>query len=204
MGGTEMTAQINDIFEYRGTQYSVAGISEGQFFDPDIFGLEPQSPCTACLRGYQAIFTIFNSHLVLETLHVSLFKDFKDYKRKEGPAIKGITPTGEIGEQDWFNNHYEGLNYDLEYSGGLLLANGFIRELYVPMDFQPAWKYQKILELVFSHGVLQNEFNRSERMAEIRQKIIESYNANQGSDWQPSYKDILNFVEGAFNRSYNI
>jgi hypothetical protein len=58
------------------------------------------------------------------------------------------------GEHDWFNNHYEGLAYHLEYSGGLLLADGFLQDLYVPMAFHPAWKHETVLELIFEAGGL--------------------------------------------------
>ena len=45
------------------------------------------------------------------------------YSRQEGPSINAVSPTGPSGENDWFNNHYVGIDEPLEYSGGLLLAN---------------------------------------------------------------------------------
>ena len=51
-----MTAQINDVFRYRNREYAVAGISEGELFDPTLLCLEPAGTSTACWRGYQAIF----------------------------------------------------------------------------------------------------------------------------------------------------
>jgi hypothetical protein len=53
-----MTAQINDKFLYRNREYAVAGISEGDVFDPALLGLEPAGTSTACWRGYQAIFAL--------------------------------------------------------------------------------------------------------------------------------------------------
>jgi len=130
-----MTAQINDTFRYRNHEYAVAGISEGELFDPSLLDLEPAGTCTACWRGYQAVFALSDSHLVLDTLHVNLLKPGDVYEREEGPEINGVKPGGPRGERDWFNNHYEGLDYHLEYTGGLLLADGFIKELYVHMGF---------------------------------------------------------------------
>jgi hypothetical protein len=159
---------------------------------------------TACWRGYQAIFAVLDSRLVLETLHLNLLEgDPKAFRRVQGPTINGVTPTGSAEEFDFFNNHYEGLNYHLEYSGGVLLADGFIRDLYVHMGFHPPWKYETVIELVFENGVLRNEFDRSERMAEVRQLILDSPK-DDADRRMPSKDEIREFVERAFDRSYRI
>ncbi len=198
-----MTAQIDDMFRYNGTNFSVSGISEGELFDPGLLGLKPVGTCTACWRGYQAIFAISQSHLVLDTLHVNLFAEDEDYKRQAGPPINGVSPTGPHGEHDWFNNNYIGLDYHLEYTGGLLLADGFIDDLYVHMGFHPAWKYMTVIELIFANGILQADFDRSERMAEIRQKIIESRDENAESRML-TQDEIRDFVERSFDRTYTM
>ena len=123
-----MTAQINDVFRFRGREYAVAGISEGELFDPSLLDLKPVGTCTACWRGYKAVFGLSESRLVLDELHVTLLRPGEGYQPQEGPAINGVKPTGPNHEHDWFNNHYEGINYHLEYTGGLLLAVGFIKE----------------------------------------------------------------------------
>lgn len=43
---------------------------------------------------------------------------------------------------------------DVPLSGGLLLGEGFIQELYVHMGFHPAWKYLHVIELIFEGGQL--------------------------------------------------
>lgn len=198
-----MTAQIDDMFRYNGTNFSVSGISEGELFDPGLLGLKPAGTCTACWRGYQAIFAISQSHLVLDTLHVNLFAEDEGYKRQEGPPINGVSPTGPRGEHDWFNNNYIGLDYHLEYTGGLLLADGFIDDLYVHMGFHLAWKYTTVIELIFANGILQADFDRSERMAEIRQKIIESRDENAESRMS-TQDEIRDFIERSFDRTYTM
>lgn len=198
-----MTAQIDDMFRYNGTDFSVSGISEGKLFDPGLLGLKPADTCSACWRGYQAIFAVSGSRLVLDTLHVNLLTEGKDYERQEGPPINGVTPTGSSGEHDWFNNNYTGLDYHLEYDGGLLLADGFIHDLYVHMGFHPAWKYTTVIELVFAKGILQQEFDRSERMAEVRQKIIGSRD-NNAACRMPTNVEIRDFVERSFDRKYRL
>ena len=63
-----MTAQIHDRIRYQDIVYSVTGISEGELFDPSLLGLKPVGTCTACWRGYLAVFAIVDSRLVLDTL----------------------------------------------------------------------------------------------------------------------------------------
>ena len=46
-----------------------------------------------------------------------------------------------------FNNQYADVNYPIAYTGGLLLARGFIQKLYEHMGFHPAWKYEQVIEL---------------------------------------------------------
>ncbi len=132
---------------------------------------------------------------------MNLLKEGEGYERQEGPIINGIRPTGPSEKFDWFNNHYSGLNYHLEYDGGLLLADGFIDDLYVHMGFHPAWKYETVIELIFANGVLQHEFDRSKRMAEVRQKILDSRGENTASR-MPTDEEIHDFVERSFHRTY--
>jgi hypothetical protein len=201
LGRFAMTAQINDTFRYGGTTYSVAGISEGELFDPAVLHLEPVAACTACWRGYQVMYAVLETHLVVADLHVNLMEDGEGYRRKPGPTINGVTPDGSREKFDFFNNHYVGVNYHLEYSGGLLLADGFIRDLYVHMGFHPAWKYERVLELLFENGVLVQEFDRSEAMAEVRRMFLESRNEGE-SGKMPTKDRIREFVERAFDRTY--
>ncbi|MDR2240046.1 MAG: hypothetical protein LBE33_06335 [Zoogloeaceae bacterium] len=182
-----MTAQIDDFFRYRKRKYAVAGISEGELFDPAWLGLSPVGSCSACWRGYQAVFAISGSRLMLDTLDVELREP------DQGPPINGVQPDGSC--RAWFNNHYKRLNYPLQYTGGLLLAAGFIRDLYEHMGFHPAWKYEKVVELVFDDGILIDESDRSEQIAAIRQK---------GTTSEPMSDEngIVAFIERAFDRSY--
>lgn len=198
-----MTAQINDLFRYQDVTYAVSGISEGELFDPSQLDLEPAGTCTACWRGYQAVFAIVDSRMVLDTLHVNLLAPGAGYVREEGPPINGISPTGPSGEHDWFNNHYVGICCPLDYTGGLLLAEGFISDLYVHMGFHPAWKYTKVIELIFRNGVLRSEFDRSGRMAEIRQLILDSP-LDSDRRRMPTDREIFEFVQSSFDRTYNM
>jgi hypothetical protein len=199
-----MTAQIDDRFEYRKKEYSLAGISEGELFNVSVLDLKPSMASTACWRGYQAVFAVVQSRLVLDTLNVNLLRPAEGtnrYEREVGPVINGVTPLPPRKSFDFFNNHYEGLNYYVEYSGGVLLGDGFIESLYVHMGFHPAWKYENVIELVFNAGNLKQEFDRSGRMAEIREMVSKSRKKESSSE-MPTQEEIKQFVERAFNRHY--
>jgi hypothetical protein len=201
-----MTAQIDDLFRYRDAEYSLAGISEGELLDLSVLDLQPTEVCTACWRGYRAIFAVVQSRLVLDTLYVNLKRPGEGkegYEDEVGPVINGVTPSPRSLKQLLFSNHYEGLNYHLEYSGGLLLADGFIESLYVHMGFHPAWKYETVIELIFDAGTLKQEFDRSERMAAIREMVINSRSESPSIDMS-THEEVKRFVERAFDRSYRM
>ena len=203
-----MTAQFNDIFLYQGERYAVSGISEGELFDPKLLGLNPVAACTACWRGYVAEFSILDARLVLQNLSVNLYNlDDEEAGRQSetGPEINGVLPLHPDGEYELFNNRYENLNYHLEYSGGLLIADGFIQELYVHMGFHPAWKYERVIEFIFDNGSLIDEQDRSYQMSEIRQQYREwREDASTDEDRMPSREEIAEFVNRAFDRRYDL
>jgi hypothetical protein len=198
-----MTAQINDTFRYEGDEYSLAGIDQGSLFDPSIVGLKPTMASTACYRGYRAVYALSDSHVVLDALDVRLVGNRESSKGGEGPAINGVRPKGRQTRHDMFNNHYQGLAYRLDYTGGLLIAKGFIRELYVHMGFHPAWKYEDVVELVFDRGLLTDEYNRSEEMTEVRRMIMKS-REDRERHRPPDDEEIQAFIDDAFDRTYSL
>ena len=198
-----MTAQIDDYFMINDMNLSISGISGKELFDPSSLGLKPVSSCTACWRGYQAVYAISESRLVLDKFYVGLFTDQDNYIPLDGPPINGVLPTLSKNKNDWFNNHYIGLDHQLDYTGGLLLTSGFIEELYVHMGFHPAWKYEFVYELVFSKGILKEEYDRSKQIANIRNKIQLS-GMNEKSTTALSREEIQDMIDGSFDRTYRI
>jgi tetratricopeptide (TPR) repeat protein len=200
-----MTRQIDDLFRYKGIEYAVCGISEGEVFDP--WSLMDVGPTlfgggTACWRGYQAVYGLADSQLVLDELGISLYdKREETYAEHVGPPINGVSPTERGERASFFNNYYTGLGYRLDYTGGLLLGEGFIRELYIHMRFHPAWSYTNVVELVFDKGVLVNEFDRSEPMAELRKQILEDC-PNGDFKRGPTSPELRTFVMHSRDRAY--
>ena len=199
-----MTAQISDFFLYRQNKFDIAGISEGELFDIATLDLQPQCSSTACWRGYQAIFGLDESQLVLDTLRVSLYTilDNKGWRSDVGPIINGSSPSHDR-DDDSFNNHYDKLKYPLTYSGGLLIARDLIYGLHVHMGFDSPWKYRTVVELTFEEGVLKHEFDRSQKMAEFREQA----GNRRRRDREPlgpevSDEQLLQFIRDAFDRTY--
>jgi hypothetical protein len=218
-----MTAQINDTFFYQDELYEIAGISEGELFDPAAFGMEPTWTRSSCWRGWQAQCALTGRQLVVDALNVNLFDRDKlpgSFVRVPGPPIGGVLPVDdeqdvsenededeearlrrEIRHSRSFSNRYENLGYPLAFTGGLLLAAGFIRDLYLHMGFHPAWKYGKVIELVFEGGVLQKECDRSAETAELRNLVLAQAEQGDARARRPD-ASIRKYIERAFDRRY--
>jgi hypothetical protein len=199
-----MTAQIHDRFQFRGEDFALAGISEGGLFDPSLLDLQPIGNCTACYRGYVATFTIADSRLVLDAMSVSLGSATIEENGRLGPLVNGMFARGPKEEHDSFSHHYRGLNYHLEYTGGVLLADDFINELYVHMGFHPAWKDKRVVELVFDGGILRQSTDRSEQMAEIRERLRDWDGMDNPERRAARHNDIAKFIDESFDRRYRL
>ncbi|MGL4421257.1 MAG: hypothetical protein ACRCZF_11370 [Gemmataceae bacterium] len=158
-----MTAQVPDRVEYRGKTYSIAGTNGKGLFDPTAHGLKPTMRSTACWRGFICTYAVVNGRLMLFNLAIGL--------KDSNPPLFGVVPTPQpVGPLRSLNSVYEGLNLPVSYTGGLLLADDFVENLYVHMGFHPAWKYRDVHELLFQEGALIEASDRSAVMAEVREK----------------------------------
>jgi len=185
-----MTAQISDRFIYRDEDYSLAGVSGKGLFQPDQFGIEIEATCSACWRGFMATYQVWEdtnasteeapprtilrlieaaiSPKDLHTLPLLLF----------GAPLEPMRPESAAGQDDntfdfygsMFSHAYRNCPEPVSFTGGILLARGFIEELYEHMGFHPAWKYREVHELVFNDGVLIEAHDRSEPVARVRDK----------------------------------
>jgi hypothetical protein len=119
-----------------------------------------------------------------------------------GPAINGVLPLPPADPSGIFafSDNYHQIGLPLSFTGGLLLGDGFISELYEHMGFHPAWKFEKVIELIFVEGTLTAAHDRSTDMAEIRA-------AKAGSDGRTSTRfsspeEIVGWIETCFDRRY--
>jgi hypothetical protein len=186
-----MTAQFPDSVKYRGKSYSLAGRNGSGLFDPTAHGLTPVGKCTACWRGFVCTYAVEGGHLLLDSLSICL--------NASAPALFGILPKPEEGQFRLFDAIYEGLAQRVPYTGGLLLADDFIEELYVHMGFHPAWKYREVHELIFRDGELIHAADRSALMAELRRKMS---NRPREPGVGATRAEIARWVEECFNQEY--
>jgi hypothetical protein len=158
-----MTAQMHDSFLLEEKKFSVVGVDRENLFHPAQYGMQPLPSVTSCWRGYVCTYKTLYNKLLLNMLQTNL--------DREGPAINNVRP--EFPAKGTFNNVYHELDLHIDYSGGMLVADGFIRELHVHMGFHPAWKYETVLELVFSQGTLLEKKDITQQMMELRKEMVQ-------------------------------
>jgi hypothetical protein len=119
-----------------------------------------------------------------------------------GPAIHGVfpVPPDDPCRPFAFSDNYHDIGLPLRFTGGLLLGKGFIRSLYEHMGFHPAWKYEKVIELIFSGGVLAAAYDRSAEMAEIRE--VKAGTNGHGSKRFNSPAQMVRWIAKCFDRRY--
>jgi hypothetical protein len=192
----QMTAQINDTVFHRKIGYTLAAISGSGLFKPQSVGIEPVSMSTACWRGYYVEYAVEDERLFLTQVALGLSKaDELRAKAGGGPTLFGIHPRYISQRCEWV---YEGVHEPVPFTGGFLLGDGFIRELYVHMGFHPAWKYREVRELLFENGCLRSDLDRSREMEGVRSKLA-------AEPLRPVLGDktaIKYWVEKCFSRDY--
>lgn len=181
--------------------FSIAGISGSGLFDPAALGIEPQATCTACWRGYVAHYSILNGGLFLTSLDIGLPQDQAILARTgSGPKLFEVLPS--LREDQLLGTHYEGFQQPIPFTGGLLLADGFIRDLYVHMGFHPAWKYTNVRELLFEEGRVTRDDDRSEEIAAQRDKFLaEQKNLGRGPAGRQG-GNLHAWIAKCFSRDY--
>ena len=118
-----------------------------------------------------------------------------------GPAIHGVLPVPPADPYAIFafSDNYHNVGLPLPFTGGLLLGQSFIRKLYEHMGFHPAWKFEKVIELVFAGGVLTAAHDRSAEMEKIRDTKAETGEQTKRFN---SPVEIVGWIENCFDRRY--
>jgi hypothetical protein len=168
-----MTGQVSDGFIYKSQIFCIAGVDGVTLFEPTQHGFSPQWGTTACWRGYCCTYKVIEETLYLKEFIIALsLKEKLAVKHGRARSFLGVFPyLGDtpVGHPSAIYNE---LNHLVEFTGSLLVAKNFINSLYIHLGFQAAYKYEEVHELIFDSGYLMQSINRSEEMAEIRQKII--------------------------------
>lgn len=189
-----MTAQITDKVLYQGEKHEIVGIKGKGLINPTNFGLEPVMIHTACYRGFYLQYSVLNDKLLLTRMNVNDGSD-------SYPPISGIEATvlyydtrdGEKMERN--ERVYEGLRVPVPFSGGLLIARDFIREMYVHMGFQKPTSFRTVHELLIDNGTITRMIAHSENVAQLRRKM-------QGQSSEP--EDLMGWINDMFSLDYFI
>src|SRR5215207_4062257 len=184
-----MTAQMNDSFVLQDEKFSIVGGNGSGLFHPSDYIMQPLPRITSCWRGYVCTYKALHYKLLLNILLVNL-----DH---EGPAINNIHPV--FSYQATFNNTYNDLDLHMDFTGDILVARGFIQQLYVHMGFHPVWKYETVFELNVSQGHVVKTKDVSEKMAELRDKMSrQPLQPNRGA----SKQKIENWIASTFKKDH--
>jgi len=182
-----------DIVFYEGKPYNVAGVKGAGMFEPRSFGLKSMAKCSDCWRGYVCEYCVLKDRrFVLRGLRINLPDQADD--ADEDLELFGVKPRHY--KNGLFERSYRGMNGPIEFTGGILLGMDFISKLYVHMGFHPAWKYQKVYELILEKGRVVSAEDRSQRMAELREEI------SRESLTPKSSAEIAKWVETCFSLEY--
>jgi hypothetical protein len=194
-----MTAQVSDKVLYQGRGFQLSGVQGTGLFDPAQHGLKPHMMSTACWRGFICTYGVSDGGLFLEKLCIGLGSE-EELKVKEGKGLPLFGKPPRYSGESHEHVVYEDLRGPVPFSGGLLVATGFLRELYVHMGFHPAWKYTEVHELLFEEGRLTEARDCSEAMARVRERMK---NAPLAPGSRASKADVEQWIEKTFRLDYD-
>jgi hypothetical protein len=187
-----MTAQISDAVTYERHRYSLAGVKGPGLFDPKDLGLQPRATSSANWRGYYCGYEVRDDQLELSDLHIGL-------ESPEPATILGIAPTWQKTYGKMHEAGYQHMRAPIAFTGGLLIADGFINEMYVHMGFHPAYKYRVVHELIFDAGRLTSATDQSANMEKVRRCLV-------GKSLQPGMdageEEIMEWIKTTFSLEY--
>lgn len=183
-----MTAQITDTFLLDGKRYALVGQRGSPLFAPAEHGIPTVAMHTACWRGYYSTYSITDA-MQLEEVHLRMADP--DPER----TLFGIPPA----EYDRGAAVYRAIGHVVEYTGGILLGDGFIQELYVHMGFHPPHKWRVVHELLFERGHVTERHDRSAAMAAIRERLA-SQPLAPGSEAPDA--ELREWIAGTFSLEY--
>ena len=168
-----MTAQIPDTFIFKGDDYSLIGMTEGNLASPEQFGMETEMLHTACYRGFYATYELTDEALYLRELTL------REKNEKYLPIGK-VQP-----EIEDYQATYHDLSEVVPFTGKIRLAKDFIEELYVHMGYQKPTSFRTVMDIALKGGKVVEIRDRSQDMEQKRgdfKKHYESENMLQAID----------------------
>ena len=169
-----MTAQLDDYIIIDSKEFNVSKTSHGLIFNPKkAFGVEGMMSHTGCWRGYQAIYAIRDTQLIVQTLKINIeHAEYIDgrYVDKPIPIIEGVKSVPSPYEFG-FRNIYEGIDYQVFYSGGVIAHDDYLGAFGVRFYPFPLSDYGVIIELIFEDGKLVHFNDHTAAVAQFRKRF---------------------------------
>lgn len=169
-----MTSQIPDTFLFKGEEFSLVGMTDGDLFIPEELGMLPEMIHTACYRGYFATYELTENGLFIRSLTIN-------DKSGSYPAIGGIKPKFEKYKSGSklciHSGTYDGLNVSIKFTGKIRLAKDFIKDLYIHMGYQKATSFKTVLDITLKNKWLVKIDDRSQEMEMKRGEFKKYYDA---------------------------
>lgn len=163
-----MTTQHPDTVLVDGHPYNLTAVEGEGLFDPEAYGLTATGMGTGCYRGHICTYALTDDgHLVLRDLEIGL---------EAGEALRtsfrlnGRLPVGEPGPT-YDETYYQQVDLPVPFSGKLLIADGWIAGFYLNMGFQPAWRFERVLDIHFADGMAMAINDVSVELAALRERL---------------------------------
>jgi len=177
-----ITGQIPEEVYYHGARYELTGVKGKGLYIPEHFGIKTYWKSTACYRGFQMRYKVYNDELILDRMRVNT-KHFP-------PPINGINPQKIYRKYASFDYIYINLNLKSKFTGRLLIGKNFIKSMYVHMGFKKPKTFKNLLELHVENGNVLEVKDRS-NYAEIIRRLDEITPKSRGSS--------IDFIKDSFS-----
>lgn len=161
-----MTVQVGDIYKHNQIEYEIVKTSAPLVFNPQNYGIRPESVVTCCWNGYWCEYTTVNGNLLLETLYIHS-------KDNCYPQINGICaePDNPKVFEHMGHHFYKHLNIPIPYTGKILIVKGYVPGYSSPIGHRHILGYQAYLELIFENGILNTVLDQTHIAQELRDQV---------------------------------
>lgn len=178
-----MTAQTHDKIIFKGDVFDLVAHNGEGLLTPQDFDLHPGMWSTACTRGYISTHTVDkNGDLNLTALFIGRLTRDVEWKPisgisaepvyREGWTFKTDEPDERIKVRYEDGRTYMDLREPTTFSGGLVVAKGFIKKLYIHAGFAKPYQYVQVNELIFQDGKLVDVIDQSEKARQWRERYL--------------------------------
>lgn len=204
-----MTAQIGDHYFWNKKEYTAVALSAPLDFKPQNYGLDPQSSCTACRRGYWCEYNITDNGLFLQNFY--MYNSEENYPDLNGVSVSPVSyhegvrldlkekKETKVRIEDYMGHRkYGDIMMRIPYTGRILVGRKFLSQYYVHMGFQRSWSYEELREFIFKNGYLTETFDHSDMAQKIRKEIERKKLKPEMSEG-----NIPLFVKESFSLDYN-